>query len=159
MYRVLVLLTILPTLAFAGNKHGLKVDNTLSSKLPQIKKCIKRYQQIKKEVTKESGYNYNMDMIILPEFEHKNKPNTVGICWKDEKITKYDRTIGINVEYVEGVTSEQTCQIVWHELGHCDLDLTHYAGLMQATTYYAPIDELEDALRKALKDYMAVNHE
>lgn len=68
------------------------------------------------------GVNYKIRVV----FGDLKKPNQLGVCRRQSD--KTTRVIGIDPDHWITMDEDRRLGLVFHEMGHCDLDLDHGQG-------------------------------
>jgi hypothetical protein len=91
------------------------------------------------------------DSVIERMFNDEyDKKYTIGICYKPEKrLVRYDRMVRDRFIYLrESIYNDPNKKIaysvVFHELGHCDLDLEHGEGVLMSNEPVLPLEQFKN---------------
>ena len=105
----------------APDASSLMSENSKARVKKYVEDCTTRYQDLKEEVmgTRKFRYKANIFISAFPEGDV-----AIGRCFirtKNDKI----RAIYLKRGYVMKAPKLAICSLMYHELGHCDLNLLH----------------------------------
>lgn len=121
-YVVLILI-----LSGCGPRDGFKVKSQIISTNEQFVQYVVRYKDFKEEYLGSRAADYN----IYISFANLESP-ILGQCRKSSDPLA-DRYIMVDISEWDTSPDSLREQLIFHELGHCDLDLDNKSGSIMST--------------------------
>ena len=108
--------------------------SNISSDFKELNIYVKSYLKDKFNYLGTHEFYYSIKIMVVPFLEKDD--HFVGWCDYKNGLSKNNRVVLLNRKYWYELSEINKFSLMYHELGHCDLDLGHYKnGIMRSSLY------------------------
>lgn len=112
-----------PSSLDSEKKEGETKEEIKARSKQNILSCVSRYRDVREEILGDRKFNYKIEFITS---DFQKEDTAIGRCYvKNKNSETKPRKVYLRRDFVYNASKRSVCSLVYHELGHCDLNLLH----------------------------------
>ena len=128
MIKLILTLSLLFVACGSMEPSKKLIYNIQYSKDTDLSDILKEYKRDKKTYLGTDKSFYNIRFKFVDKFYHSSGKMVKGSCARGGQLVGNNRLIRFKKSNWDSILYHNKRLLVYHELGHCDLDLEHYGG-------------------------------